>query len=155
MILFVNMRILGLDIGEKRIGVAISDELEIMAHGLRVLTRKGLGESHAKLSEDIKDLKGIIEDCKVEEIIVGLPINMNGTMGDAANRVIEFVRSLKSNISIPVKTWDERLTTSQGEKILISADVSRKKRKKVIDKLAAQILLQSYLDYRKRRNKND
>jgi len=128
--------------GEKRIGVAISDELEIIAHGLRVLTRKGL-------SEDIKDLKGIIEDCKVEEIIVGLPINMNGTMGDAANRVIEFVSSLKSNISIPVKTWDERLTTSQGEKILISADVSRKKRKEVIDKLAAQILLQSYLDYKK------
>src|SRR3989338_8917679 len=136
------MRILGLDMGEKRIGVAISDGLGITAQCLDVITRKGL-------EEDTKELNNIIETYKVVEIVVGLPINMNGTMGDAANKVIEFVHSIKDYIKIPVKMWDERLTTSQGEKILIGADVSREKRKKIIDKLAAQILLQSYMDYKK------
>ena len=142
MVLLVGMRILGLDMGEKRIGVAISDGLGITAQCLDVITRKGL-------EEDTKELNNIIETHKVVEIVVGLPINMNGTRGDAANKVIEFVHSIKDYIKIPVKTWDERLTTSQGEKILIGADVSRKKRKKIIDKLAAQILLQSYMDYKK------
>ena len=142
MVLLVGMRILGLDMGEKRIGVAISDGLGITAQCLDVITRKGL-------EEDTKELNNIIDTYKVVEIIVGLPINMNGTRGDAANKVIEFVNSLKDYIKIPVKMWDERLTTSQGEKILIGADVSRKKRKKIIDKLAAQILLQSYMDYKK------
>ncbi len=136
------MRILALDVGERRIGTAISDGLGITAQCLNVITRKGL-------EEDTKELNTIIETYKVVEIVVGLPVNMNGTRGDAANNVIEFVHSIKDYIKIPVKMWDERLTTSQGEKILIGADVSRKKRKKIIDKLAAQILLQSYMDYKK------
>ncbi len=131
------MRILGLDIGSKRVGVALSDELGITAQPLETIKR-----------EDFDKVLGYITEHQVTEVVVGLPLNMNGSQGPAAKEVIALVDSLKQKISIPVKLWDERLTTMAVEKELIRADVSRKKRKKQIDKLAAQLILQSYLDSR-------
>ncbi|NQT22712.1 MAG: Holliday junction resolvase RuvX [Candidatus Omnitrophica bacterium] len=132
-------RVLGLDIGSKRIGVAVSDPLGITAQSLAVIK----AESDQEI---VEKLKPIINDQKVDEIVLGLPLNMNGTEGPQAKRVIEFCDFLKGEINIPVKLWDERMTTAQVERIMIEADVTRKKRKEKIDKLAAQVILQSYLD---------
>ncbi|MBI3353762.1 MAG: Holliday junction resolvase RuvX [Nitrospirae bacterium] len=133
------MRILGLDVGDKRIGIAVSDELCMCAHGVRTIERKGI-------KEDIRQIKEICEEYGVEEIIAGLPINMDGTSGFRVQKVQDFVSLLKEQVSIPVNTWDERLSTVAAERNLIEADMSRKKRKAVIDKIAATIILQGYLD---------
>ncbi|MBI5180284.1 MAG: Holliday junction resolvase RuvX [Nitrospirae bacterium] len=135
------MRILGLDVGDKRIGIAVSDELCMCAHGVRTIERKGI-------KEDIRQIKEICEEYGVEEIIAGLPINMDGTSGFRVQKVQDFVSLLKEQVSIPVNTWDERLSTVAAERNLIDADMSRKKRKTVIDKIAATIILQGYLDSR-------
>ena len=129
------MRILGLDIGSKRVGVALSDELGITAQPLETVKRA-----------DFDKVLGYIAEHQVTEVVVGLPLNMNGSEGPAAKEVIALVDSLKQKISIPIKLWDERLTTMAAEKELIRADVRRRERKKQIDKLAAQLILQSYLD---------
>ena len=134
-----GMRIMGLDVGEKRIGVSMSDEIGLTAQGLLVLTRNGL-------DKDLMRIKEIIEKYSPCEIVVGMPLNMDGTVGESARKALDFVNFLKSGLEIPVKTWDERLTTVSSEKVLISADLSRRKRKKVIDKVAATLLLQGYLD---------
>lgn len=139
------MRILGLDIGTKRIGAAISDPLGITAQSLKTIAREPFEES-------TEEIKKIISEFDVTELIVGLPINMNGTKGKGADEVVEFVERLKEKIDKPIKLWDERLTTMEAEKILIESDVSRKKRKGVKDKLAAQLILQSYLACRKEKN---
>ena len=138
------MRIMALDVGTKRIGVAMSDELFLTAQGAETLYR-------AALDADLAKIKKMAEENGVNEIVVGLPINMNGTYGSKAKEVIEFMDNLAKVVTpIPVTKWDERLTTAQAERTLLEADVSRSKRKKVIDKLAAQVILQSYLDSRKR-----
>ena len=131
------MRILGIDIGSKRTGIAISDELGITAQGLNTL------ESEKDL---IGRLKDIIKSEGVNEVVIGLPLNMNGSAGPQAERAIKFCDLLKGEIGIPVKLWDERMTTMEVERIMIEADTSRRKRKKKIDKLAAQVMLQSYLN---------
>lgn len=133
------MRVLALDFGEKRIGVAVSDPLGIIAQGVTVITRKDP-------ETDLKEIEKIIAEYKAESVVVGMPINMDGTKGKSAEKVNEFVETLKSRLSIPVHTYDERLSTKESEKFLISADVSRKKRKSVIDKMAAQLILESYLE---------
>lgn len=133
------MRILGIDIGSKRTGIAISDELGITAQGLNTIE----SESEKNL---ISGLKDIIEREGVKEVVIGLPLNMNGSAGPQAERAIKFCDLLKGEISIPVKLWDERMTTAEVERIMIKADTSRRKRKKKIDKLAAQVMLQSYLN---------
>ncbi len=133
------MRVLALDAGEKRIGVAVSDPLGIIAQGVTVIARK-------ELEADLNEIKKIIEEYKAESVVVGMPINMDGTKGKSAEKVNEFVETLKGRLSIPVYTYDERLSTKESEKFLISADVSRKKRKSVIDKMAAQLILESYLE---------
>jgi len=133
------MRVLALDAGDKRIGVAVSDPLGIIAQGVTVITRKNL-------EADLKEIEKIIGEYKAESVVVGMPINMDGTKGKSAEKVNEFVETLKSRLSIPVYTYDERLSTKESEKFLISADVSRKKRKSVIDKMAAQLILESYLE---------
>lgn len=133
------MRILGLDVGEKTIGVAVSDELGLTAQGVEVVRR-------TKLEEDLRRLAEIIDEYSVEEIVVGLPKNMNGTIGPRAEWVMEFVSVLESEFELEIKYWDERLTTVAADRTLIEADVSRKKRKKVVDKLAAMFILQGYLD---------
>jgi putative Holliday junction resolvase len=131
------MRILGIDLGSKRTGIAISDELGITAQGLNTIeTEKDL----------ISRLKDIIKSEGVNEVVIGLPLNMNGSAGPQAERAIKFCDLLKGEIGIPVKLWDERMTTMEVERIMIEADTSRRKRKKKIDKLAAQVMLQSYLN---------
>ena len=137
------MRILGLDVGSKRIGVALSDGLFITAQGMDTIERRAL-------EADLDVIKNLIKDNDVGEVVVGLPLNMNGTYSAKTKEVIEFMDNLSRAISVPVKTWDERLTTVQAERTLLEADVSRVKRKRVADKLAAQIILQGYLDSRKR-----
>ena len=134
------MRTLGLDLGSKRIGVAVSDPLGFTAQGLATLRPEG-GEQGV-----IRELRAVIEDKDVKEIVVGLPINMNGTEGPQAKAAIQFADTLKNEFSMPVKLWDERLSTVEVEKVMIMGGASRKKRKNKIDTLAAQVMLQSYLN---------
>ena len=133
------MRILGLDVGSKTIGVAVSDELNLIAQGVTTLKRKG-----KRL--DIKELLRMIEEFKVEKVVVGLPKNMNGSLGPSAKMVLSLVDELKKFVDLPIITWDERLSTVAAQKALLEADVSRKKRKQVVDKVAALLILQGYLD---------
>jgi len=136
------MRYLGLDLGTKTLGVAVSDITGTIATSLTILRHE---DDHEYL---IEELKKIIDEKKVETIVLGLPKNMNNTIGERGEMVLSFKEKLESSVSLPVILEDERLTTRVAESILISADVSRKKRKKVIDKMAANIILQSYLDRR-------
>jgi putative Holliday junction resolvase len=138
------MRIMGLDLGDATIGVAVSDELGMIAHGITTIRRKSL-------NYDIDCLKNIINEKNIRRIVIGLPKNMNNTIGPRGEKTIEFVQILKENFpGIDVETWDERLTTCAAERTLLEADVRRKDRKKVIDKLAAVLILQGYLDHMKR-----
>ena len=133
------MRILALDYGSKRIGVALCDELGITAQGLATITRK----SRAR---DIEKISGFVEEYNVEKIVIGYPVRLDGTEGIQCEKVSKFAGILGSHLSIPIIKWDESLSTKEAETILIEADMRRKKRKKVIDKLAAAIILQGYLD---------
>jgi len=136
------VRILGLDVGTKRIGVALSDELMLTAQGRDTIYRQDL-------KRDLESIGNVIKDNGVSEVIVGLPLNMDGSYSAKTKEVVEFMDNLAKSIDIPVKTWDERLSTVQAERALLEADVSRSKRKRVADKLAAQVILQSYLDSRR------
>ena len=131
-------RILAIDPGTKRIGLAISDPLGIFAQGLDSLGY----ESYEKLAQY---LKGLIAEYSVIKIIVGLPLNLNGSSGPKAEEAVELADKLKDDLGIPIQTWDERLTSAQAERIMIQADTRRQKRKELRDKLSAQIILQSYL----------
>ena len=133
------MRIMGLDLGEKTIGVALSDPMGMIARGVEVIKRK-------TMEEDVKYLLALLQEYEVEKIVLGLPLNMNNTEGPGAKMARDFGRKLTSETGIPVVFWDERLTTVAAEKILLEADMSRAKRKKVIDKMAAVFILQNYLD---------
>jgi putative holliday junction resolvase len=133
------MRILALDHGTKRIGVAVSDELRLIAQPLEFISAEPYADFLARLQE-------LIRDKQVELILVGLPRNMNGTYGPAAQKVQEFVAVLKPSVSVPIRTWDERLTSTQANRLLIQGRVRRQERKEKVDKMAAAILLQSYLD---------
>jgi putative Holliday junction resolvase len=135
------MRILGLDVGSKTIGMAVSDELEIVASTLATLKRKGM-------EQDLRQLIAVIAEQDVGAIVVGLPKNMNGSLGPSAEMVLQLVEELKRTVAQPVITWDERLSTVAAEKALLEAHMSRKKRKKVIDQVAAVLILQGYLDSR-------
>ena len=133
------MRIMALDVGSKRIGVALSDPLKITAQGLQTFQR-------TTLEEDIKGLWKLIDEHKVSQLVVGLPKNMDGSIGFKAEEVQQFIADLTAERSMDVIWIDERLTTVSAERVLLEADVSRAKRKKVIDKMAAVVILQSYLD---------
>jgi len=137
------MRIMGLDIGTHTVGIAISDELGLTAQGLKTLGRKSM-------EKDFAEIAAIIHQFGIEKIVVGLPKNMNGSLGTQAEFVLRWIEVLKENIQIPVVTWDERLSTVGASRVLLEADLSRRKRKKVIDKLAAVLILQGYLDQRRR-----
>ncbi|HWI60790.1 MAG TPA: Holliday junction resolvase RuvX [Symbiobacteriaceae bacterium] len=132
-------RIGGLDFGEKTIGVALSDELGWTAQGLEVVRRKTLELDLARLGE-------IARQYGVERWVVGMPRNMNGTYGPRAEATRAFVTELETKLGLPVATYDERMTTMQATRTLLEADVSRAKRKQVIDKMAAAVILQSYMD---------
>ena len=139
------MRTMGLDVGTHTIGVAISDELGITAQGLKTLKRRSM-------EDDFKELTTIIGQYEIERIVVGLPKNMDGTLGKQAEFVLKWIKVLMDKIQVPVVTWDERLSTVGASKVLLVADLSRRKRKKVIDKLAAVLILQGYLDRSRRTN---
>jgi len=133
------MKILGLDIGEKRIGIAISDELGYTAQGMRVMNRSGL-------ADDLTVLRELIKETEATEVVVGLPKNMDGSLGESAQKVLSFAKKMEESLSLPVILWDERWTTAEATRLLVDADISRSKRRKVVDKLAAVLILQGYLD---------
>ena len=137
------MRYLGLDLGTKTIGLAISDKTGLIATSYKVLHHDNNPETC------LDELESIIKDLGVESLVLGLPKNMNNTLGARAEATLKFKEFLESNIDIPIYLEDERLTTKSAEALLIKGDTSRKKRKKVIDKVAATIILQSFLDRRK------
>lgn len=136
-------RLLGLDVGDKTIGVAVSDELGWTAQGLETIKRQSK-------EKDLARLKEWIDKYQIGAIVVGLPKNMNGTIGPRAEMCQSFAQFLHERTSLPVHMWDERLTTMAAERMLISADVSRQKRKNVIDKMAAVLILQGYMDAKSR-----
>jgi putative Holliday junction resolvase len=134
-------RIIGLDVGSKTIGVAVSDALGWTAQGVETIKRRPY-----RPEEDFKRIEELIAQFEISKIVVGLPKNMNGSIGPTGEACQAFASELESKMGLPVVLWDERLTTMAAERTLISADVSRKKRKLVIDKLAASIILQGYMD---------
>jgi putative Holliday junction resolvase len=137
---------MGLDVGSRTIGVAVSDELGITAQGLRTIRRKSN-------EEDLKEIVEIIGQFEISKIVVGLPKSMDGTLGKQADMVFDWIRTLKGKVQLPVVTWDERFSTIEASKVLLEADVSRRKRKKAVDKLAAVLILQGYMN--RGRNHND
>ncbi|NLK44070.1 MAG: Holliday junction resolvase RuvX [Tissierellia bacterium] len=132
-------RIMGLDVGDKTIGVAISDLLQITAQGITTIKR----ESKEK---DLNRLEAIIKEYNIKKVVVGLPKNMNNTVGPQGEKVIKFAERLKNKLKVEIIYEDERLTTSAAERLLIEGDMRRDKRKTVIDKVAATFILQTYLD---------
>lgn len=138
------MKLLGLDYGDRRIGVAVSDAFGWTAQGIEVVQRRD-DDSHMRRIAELATLH------EVEEVVVGLPKNMNGTIGPRGELCIEFAESLRELLGLPVHLWDERLTTVSAERTLLEADVSRKKRKQVVDKIAAGLILQNYLDSKSKR----
>jgi putative Holliday junction resolvase len=136
------MRYLGLDVGDKTIGCALSDETGTIAGGLPTLKRAG----------ERRDARAVVEAARregVEEIVVGLPRSLDGSLGPQAEKVLAFVEQLRRVAELPVVPWDERFTTRIAEQALREAHVSRKGRRSLVDKVAATLILQSYLDYRK------
>ncbi|MBB6735432.1 Holliday junction resolvase RuvX [Cohnella zeiphila] len=142
------MRTMGLDFGDKRIGVAISDAFGWTAQGAEVIERKREGDYLERIRE-------LVRDNEVDAIVVGLPKNMNGTIGPRGEICIAFAEELKQALPVAVHMWDERLTTVAAQRTLLEADVSRRKRKQVVDKMAATILLQNFLDSRQKRGVSD
>lgn len=136
------MSVLGLDFGEKRIGVALSDELNLMAHPAGFI-------KHESEAQVLAELKKMVNQFQIEKIVVGLPKTMKGETGIQAEKVFSFVEAIRPHFSCPIVTWDERLTTAQAERVLIEQDMSRAKRKEKRDAIAAEIMLQSYLDFLK------
>lgn len=133
------MRILGLDVGDATIGVAVCDPSQTIAQGLASIKRVRVGN-------DVETVKRLVDETESEKIVVGLPRTLDGELGIQAQKVLSFVESLRTAFNIPIVTWDERLTTVAANKALIEADTNRKKRKKVVDKVAAVLMLQGYLD---------
>jgi putative Holliday junction resolvase len=134
------MRTLGIDYGEKRIGLAVSDPLGFTAQGLETLPNTGRRAV-------LEALATLCKEYAVKEIVIGLPINMNGSMGPKAKEILEWVPEAEKALAVPVKTWDERLSSREVGRLMIEEGLSRQKQKKHSDRLAATLLLQSYLDF--------
>ncbi|MGH7229786.1 MAG: Holliday junction resolvase RuvX [Nitrospiraceae bacterium] len=132
-------RILALDPGTKRIGVALSDEMGWIAQPLETFERRSL-------DADVAHIQALVQRHDVREVVMGLPLRLNGRVGPEAERVQRFIEILEQKLHIPIVAWDERLTSKAAEDMLIEANVSRKKRKGAVDRVAAAILLQSYLE---------
>jgi putative Holliday junction resolvase len=130
------VRTIALDVGEKTVGIAMTDELGLIASPRETLRRDG---------RELDRLVEMVEREGVGEAVVGLPISLNGTQGPSAERALEFAALLRARITIPVVTWDERLTTAEAEKMLIAADTRRSKRRQVVDQIAATLILQNFL----------
>jgi putative Holliday junction resolvase len=137
------MRILALDVGDVRIGVAASDPLGMMAHPLETIQRTGF-------KADLKRVIEIAEIQQASEIVAGMPLNLDGTTGPQGEKVLEFAEALRRRTRIPVVTWDERLSTVEVERVMIGADLRRDHRRREVDRLAATVILQSYLEAKRR-----
>ncbi|MEE1228380.1 MAG: Holliday junction resolvase RuvX [Lachnospiraceae bacterium] len=133
---------MGLDYGTKTVGVAVSDELGITAQGVETITRK----SSKKLRQTLARIDALIEQYHVSKIVLGLPKNMNNSLGERAEATLEFQKMLEKRTGLPVEMWDERLTTVESERILMEANIRREHRKERIDWMAATLILQSYMD---------
>jgi putative Holliday junction resolvase len=131
-------RVLGIDFGEKRLGLALSDESRTLASPLAVYERKDL-------QSDLRFLRDLILRYQITEIVLGLPLNMDGSLGPKAQQVLEFKRALEESLKLPVHTFDERFTTAEAERALLEANMSRRQRKTKRDALAAVLILQGYL----------
>ncbi len=138
------MRIMGLDFGSKTVGVAISDPLLITAQGVEIIRRKEAN----KLRQTLARIEELIVENQVEEIVLGLPKNMNATEGERVELTMEFKEKLERRTGLPVHTWDERLTTVAADKAMMEAGIRREHRKDYVDMIAATFILQGYLDYR-------
>ena len=138
------MRIMGLDYGSKTVGVAISDPLLITAQGIEIIRRK----DENKLRRTLARIEELIVEYEVSEIVLGLPKNMNDTIGDRAKLSLEFQEKLERRTGLPVTMWDERLTTVAAQQAMMEAGIRREERKEYVDKIAAVLILQGYLDYR-------
>lgn len=143
------MRILGLDFGSKTVGVAISDELGVTAQGVEIIRREAenkLRRTYARIEEIIAQYGG------VDRIVLGYPKNMNGTIGERAQKTEEFKAALERRCGVPVVLWDERLTTVAADKAMIESGIRRENRKNYVDEIAAMLILQGYLEYAARRD---
>jgi len=136
------MRYLGLDVGDARIGVAVSDETATLASGLETVSRVGP-------RKDVKAVGELVRRFEIGEVVVGLPKMLDGSLGTQAQKVLAFIEQLKGAVKIPIVTWDERFSSVAAEQALIEGDVSRRGRKDLVDKVSAILILQNYLDYRK------
>ena len=136
------LRYLGLDVGDRTLGVALSDETATLATGLPTLRRVGS-------RKDVKAVARLVAEREVGEVVVGLPRRLDGSVGPQAQKVLDFMDELREALRIPVVAWDERFTSVMAQQALLEADVSRRERKAVVDKVAAILILQNYLDYRK------
>lgn len=136
------MRVMGLDYGSKTVGVAISDPLGITAQGIETIHRK----AENKLRQTLARIEALAKEYEVDRLVLGFPKNMNNTIGDRAEKSLEFKEMLKRRTGLPVVMWDERLTTVEAERTLIESKVRREDRKKYVDKIAAVFILQGYLD---------
>jgi putative Holliday junction resolvase len=139
------MRILGIDLGSKRIGLSLSDETETLASGFGTYQRK-------RLPQDLDYFRALVEDENISLIVLGLPFNMNGTLGPKADESLQFKAELEKTTKIPVELFDERLTSVEAERVLIEANLSRKRRKEILDQQAAILILQGFLDQRRFQN---
>lgn len=136
-----NVRFMGLDVGDRRIGVAVSDELGMFAQGIEVIERRDI-------PQDMEKIRLLLDEYRISELVVGIPWMLNGTLGIQGEKVMTFVESLKEFLDVPIALWDERLSSRAAEQVLLEANMRRDKRKKVIDRLAAAIILQNYMDSR-------
>lgn len=137
------MRIMGLDLGERRIGVAVSDELGITAQAVGIIERRSF-------REDLEAIQALVREYRVQEIVIGLPRHMSGRLGREGEEMLAFGEELKKHLNLPVVFWDERLSTVAAEKALIAGDLSRRRRRRVVDQLAASWILGGYLTWRQR-----
>ena len=138
------MRSMGLDFGSKTVGVAISDPLGYTAQGIEIIRRK----QENKLRQTLARIEALIQEYEVESIVLGFPKNMNNTIGDRAEKSLEFKKTLERRTGLPVVMWDERLTTVEANRTMIESKIRRENRGKYVDELAAIFILQGYLDYR-------
>ncbi len=132
---------MGLDVGSKTVGIAVSDELGWTAQGLKTLKI-----NEEKQEFGFEEIGQLIKEYQVDTVVIGFPKNMNGTIGPRGEASKQYAAEIENRFAVPTVLWDERLTTMAAERVLLEADVSRKKRKKVIDKMAAMMILQGYLD---------
>lgn len=137
------MRIMGLDYGSKTVGVAVSDALGITAQGVEIIRRK----SEKRLRRTLARIEDLIEEYQVESIVLGFPKHMDNTIGDRAEKSLEFQKILRKRTGLPVVMWDERLTTVEANRIMEETGVRKEDRKKYVDELAAMVILQGYLDF--------